>query len=109
MGSSRGHIKICTAQIYGMSGAKLQSRRGRFKWRSFQPGNAEVAQLVELFPCKELARGSNPLFSSMEDYTRKCVKCGKKYIPHLIKPLTICDECADKLASDMLAYRYSSA
>ena len=26
-----------------------------------------------------------------------CVKCGKKYIPHLMKPLTICDACFDKL------------
>ena len=25
----------------------------------------------------------------------KCVKCGNTYIPHLIKPLTICDSCAD--------------
>lgn len=25
----------------------------------------------------------------------KCDKCGRRYMPHLIKPLTICDSCAD--------------
>jgi hypothetical protein len=26
-----------------------------------------------------------------------CVKCGTKFIPHLFKPLTICDKCHDNL------------
>lgn len=24
-----------------------------------------------------------------------CEKCGAKFVPHLMKPLTICDKCAD--------------
>lgn len=35
-----------------------------------------------------------------EEYIEICKKCGKKYIPHLIKPLTICDACFDKLTED---------
>ena len=27
----------------------------------------------------------------------KCVGCGNEFIPHLIKPMTICDKCADSL------------
>ena len=26
-----------------------------------------------------------------------CVKCGKNFMPHLMKPLTICDKCADEI------------
>lgn len=26
-----------------------------------------------------------------------CEKCGNKYIPHLTKPLSICDKCADAI------------
>jgi hypothetical protein len=28
----------------------------------------------------------------------KCERCGKVFIPHLMKPLTICDKCADSIA-----------
>jgi formylmethanofuran dehydrogenase subunit E len=28
----------------------------------------------------------------------KCEKCGAKFVPHLMKPLTICDKCADSFA-----------
>jgi formylmethanofuran dehydrogenase subunit E len=28
----------------------------------------------------------------------KCEKCGAYFIPHLMKPLTICDKCADSFA-----------
>ena len=27
-----------------------------------------------------------------------CVRCGVQFKPHLMKPLTICDKCADAIA-----------
>ena len=29
-----------------------------------------------------------------------CEKCGTKFIPHLVKPLTICDKCADSILTN---------
>lgn len=30
-----------------------------------------------------------------------CVKCGKKFMPRLLKPLTICEDCHDKLETEL--------
>jgi len=35
------------------------------------------------------------LYNSSESTGPICKKCGKKYLLHLMKPLTICDKCAE--------------
>jgi len=41
------------------------------------------------------------LIELLETYHKselKCVKCGKTFVPRLMKPLTICDKCANSIA-----------
>jgi len=65
----------------------------------------------KLLLMRELMQGFEDLFElvknedadSMQrffgaDEQLKCEKCGAYFIPHLMKPLTICDKCADSFA-----------
>lgn len=57
----------------------------------------------ELMRCYEITIGTHEkkfLLTNVDDYevVVLCEKCGKKYLPHLMKPLIICDECAEELS-----------
>ena len=60
------------------------------------------ALVSELIDTKDLVNELNEqlrLYNAVgRNEQLKCEKCGAKFVPHLMKPLTICDKCADSFA-----------